>query len=478
MFGLKPSDIEAIHTCFSRWPSIEQVILYGSRAKGTHREGSDIDLVIESNHFSGNDLTKLSHDLDELNLPYKIDLSLKAQITNPDLLEHIQRVGMIFYSQKKYYLFSAYRFFDQILLGFIAGIIVFIINNKNIFLSISITTNNFLVDSIIAIIILSTVVYAFRLKLWLPNLIETISTIFKWVPIYLAIVIGMITYALLNDYENVCIILGYQLFILIIAVFLCECFSLLKGKYKISEYKYPEAPFEKMKDDELNRKFLVHQLVRHWLAGAPRSGFIIGGYGTGKTSLTLMANTLCRRILKDKVLFIPISSWGHSEGDIIAYIIDGIIERLSLFCDISSLVSFGKNYSIFLSGGDGLLEKVKFMFPLYNKFEHIDKLLGLLGVRVILVIEDMDREFPFQGEIIEWDVSERQKLNQISKLGEDCMMAEHIAVWFTINPNALSMLPSMFSRIAPNRINLNDINIRIENANLITNYMTTTGETV
>ncbi|MDL5045393.1 nucleotidyltransferase domain-containing protein [Oscillatoria amoena NRMC-F 0135] len=97
MFGLKPSDIEAINSCFSKWPSIERVILYGSRAKGTHREGSDIDLVIESNHFSGNDLTSLSHDLDELNLPYKIDLGLKTQMTNSDLLEHIQRVGKIFY---------------------------------------------------------------------------------------------------------------------------------------------------------------------------------------------------------------------------------------------------------------------------------------------------------------------------------------------------------------------------------------------
>ena len=64
--------------------NIENVILYGSRAKGNYKEGSDIDLTIKGN------LT-----FDNLSLPWKIDLSLYNQIENKELLEHIDRVGVV-----------------------------------------------------------------------------------------------------------------------------------------------------------------------------------------------------------------------------------------------------------------------------------------------------------------------------------------------------------------------------------------------
>lgn len=44
-FGLKDETIEHVHDVFSRFPQIEEVIIYGSRAKGTYRNGSDIDLT-------------------------------------------------------------------------------------------------------------------------------------------------------------------------------------------------------------------------------------------------------------------------------------------------------------------------------------------------------------------------------------------------------------------------------------------------
>jgi len=98
-FGLKPEQIEAICQCFAQYPAIEQVILYGSRAKGNFKNGSDIDLTIIDSGITFAELLQLENKLDDLLLPYKIDLSLKRQINNPDLLNHIERVGKLFYKK-------------------------------------------------------------------------------------------------------------------------------------------------------------------------------------------------------------------------------------------------------------------------------------------------------------------------------------------------------------------------------------------
>ena len=98
-FGLKQEQIDAICECFAQYPAIEQVILYGSRAKGNFKDGSDIDLTIIDADAAFSELSQLENKLDDLLLPYKIDLSLKRQINNPDLLNHIERVGKIFYNK-------------------------------------------------------------------------------------------------------------------------------------------------------------------------------------------------------------------------------------------------------------------------------------------------------------------------------------------------------------------------------------------
>ncbi len=98
-FGLKPEQIDAICQCFAQYPAIEQVILYGSRAKGNFKNGSDIDLTIIDSGIAFSELLQLENKLDDLLLPYKIDLSLKRQINNAELLNHIERVGKLFYKQ-------------------------------------------------------------------------------------------------------------------------------------------------------------------------------------------------------------------------------------------------------------------------------------------------------------------------------------------------------------------------------------------
>jgi type I restriction enzyme S subunit len=100
MFGLKQEHIDAIRRCFAAIPAIREVVIYGSRAKETHKPGSDIDLTIIDDDISSSDLVRLDSALDDLMLPYKFDLSLKRKIKNPDLIDHINRVGKIFYQRE------------------------------------------------------------------------------------------------------------------------------------------------------------------------------------------------------------------------------------------------------------------------------------------------------------------------------------------------------------------------------------------
>jgi len=92
--GLKPSILEKIRKVFAAYPEIDQVVLYGSRAKGNYRPGSDIDLTIKGDQLSLSQLMRMEQELDDLLLPYKIDLSLFYTIENQDLIDHINRVGI------------------------------------------------------------------------------------------------------------------------------------------------------------------------------------------------------------------------------------------------------------------------------------------------------------------------------------------------------------------------------------------------
>ena len=96
-FGLKRDVIDAMAKVFAAYPEVEQVILYGSRAKGNFKPGSDIDLCLVGSDLTLPSLLKIDTDLDDLLLPYKIDLAIRDHIDNPQLLAHIQRAGVSFY---------------------------------------------------------------------------------------------------------------------------------------------------------------------------------------------------------------------------------------------------------------------------------------------------------------------------------------------------------------------------------------------
>ncbi len=99
MFGLSEAHIQSINAVFLKFDNVQKAILYGSRAKGTFRAGSDIDLTLIGTDLNFSTLAKIENELDELNLPYMIDLSNFNQIGNPDLVSHIKRVGKVFFER-------------------------------------------------------------------------------------------------------------------------------------------------------------------------------------------------------------------------------------------------------------------------------------------------------------------------------------------------------------------------------------------
>ena len=97
-YGLKEHVIHQMKEVFSHYPQIKQVILYGSRAMGNYKNGSDIDLTIKGD-LNMDILTRIDWELDDLLLPYTFDLSIYTHIDNSELIDHINRVGKVFYSR-------------------------------------------------------------------------------------------------------------------------------------------------------------------------------------------------------------------------------------------------------------------------------------------------------------------------------------------------------------------------------------------
>lgn len=99
-FGLPEKLLDRLKNVFSEFEEIDKVVLYGSRATGRFREGSDIDLVIYAEGLTNDDYTRLMDRIDQLNSPYKFDVSLHHQIDSANLSAHIKEFGQDFYTKK------------------------------------------------------------------------------------------------------------------------------------------------------------------------------------------------------------------------------------------------------------------------------------------------------------------------------------------------------------------------------------------
>jgi uncharacterized protein len=100
-FGLTERSIQTISEIFEKYPVIEEVVVFGSRAMGNYKLGSDLDLAIMNIGVDDKTIMRLKNDFEDSSLPISVDLVNFPQLKHPDFIEHIERVGKVFYRNRK-----------------------------------------------------------------------------------------------------------------------------------------------------------------------------------------------------------------------------------------------------------------------------------------------------------------------------------------------------------------------------------------
>lgn len=102
-FGLEVQVIENIISVLEQHPKVDKAFVFGSRAKGNYRPDSDIDIAIKGNEITTDDIIAISVAIETKGITHKFDLIDYDSIKEPALKEHIDRVGIEFYSRWKEY---------------------------------------------------------------------------------------------------------------------------------------------------------------------------------------------------------------------------------------------------------------------------------------------------------------------------------------------------------------------------------------
>lgn len=98
--ALNQRDVDLLTSAFRQFPEIEQVLLFGSRAKGNAAAASDIDLALKGENVTDTTVTRLHAALDDLPLPFFFDVVDYKAIQNKDLIDHIDRVGKVIFAKQ------------------------------------------------------------------------------------------------------------------------------------------------------------------------------------------------------------------------------------------------------------------------------------------------------------------------------------------------------------------------------------------
>lgn len=99
-FGIYDKTFELILDALKKFAEIDKAIIFGSRAMGNYKKGSDIDFAIFGNEITTNTVTRLSALINqELPIPYFVDVINYNTISNVKLKEHIEKEGIVFYNK-------------------------------------------------------------------------------------------------------------------------------------------------------------------------------------------------------------------------------------------------------------------------------------------------------------------------------------------------------------------------------------------
>ena len=99
-FGLREEDLSFIVKAIGQFGEIEKAAIFGSRAKGSYKPGSDVDIAIWGTDITFSTVSRLHAMLeDESPMPYFFDIVDSSHLTHDELKKHIDRVGVLFYSR-------------------------------------------------------------------------------------------------------------------------------------------------------------------------------------------------------------------------------------------------------------------------------------------------------------------------------------------------------------------------------------------
>ena len=101
IYGITDKEWEKVFTTLSHFPNIQKAILFGSRAKGTNKPFSDVDIALVGDNVSINDLLQIKNEIDDQLLPYEFDFCIYKDLKSPELKSHIDRRGIEIYDRAK-----------------------------------------------------------------------------------------------------------------------------------------------------------------------------------------------------------------------------------------------------------------------------------------------------------------------------------------------------------------------------------------
>ncbi|MCE2822611.1 MAG: nucleotidyltransferase domain-containing protein [Bacteroidota bacterium] len=100
-FGLQERDLLAIRSILEKYPEVKQAFIFGSRAKGNYKPGSDVDIALKGEYLTLQTASHVAYELnEETNMPYQFDVLNYHSIQEPALTRHIDRAGICIYEKK------------------------------------------------------------------------------------------------------------------------------------------------------------------------------------------------------------------------------------------------------------------------------------------------------------------------------------------------------------------------------------------
>ncbi|MFA6937603.1 MAG: nucleotidyltransferase domain-containing protein [Treponema sp.] len=99
--GLDQKTLSTISSTLEKYPHVAKAILFGSRAKGNFKEGSDIDLCLKTDEgFTHSDTIHIMQDFEDSYLPYEFDVLVYKELSNEELKNYIDKVGITIYARR------------------------------------------------------------------------------------------------------------------------------------------------------------------------------------------------------------------------------------------------------------------------------------------------------------------------------------------------------------------------------------------